>query len=177
VLSAGVGQAITFERTISDHTGCSIVLLDPSPTGIATMAQSAWQHPRIDFRPIGLAGQDGTLGFDPPDRADEGSWKTGVGGCQTFFVCRSISSLMQENRWPHIDLLKMDIEGFEYAVIDDILAHRLEVRQICVEFHCDKQITVNYTRSQMLWYVLRLIMAGYRLVYWTNSEFTFVRER
>jgi hypothetical protein len=82
---------------------------------------------------------------------------------------------MQENGWNHIDLLKMDIEGFEYAVIDDILAHRLDVRQICVEFHCDTQIRVSYTRLHVLRYVLRLIVAGYRLVHWTNSEFTFVR--
>jgi FkbM family methyltransferase len=175
VVCAGVGLAITFERALVDHTGCRILVLDPSPTGIETMAQPAYQNPRIVFMPIGLAGQDGPFGFAPPDQLAEGFWKAGTRSGKSVFPCRSISSLMKEHGWEHIDLLKMDIEGFEYAVLDDILSHRLDVRQICVELHYDKQIDIPQTRLQLLRYILRMLAAGYRLVHWTNAEFTFVR--
>ena len=34
-----------------------------------------------------------------------------------------------------IDVLKMDIEGSEYDVIDDILDYDIEITQIVIEFH------------------------------------------
>ena len=34
-----------------------------------------------------------------------------------------------------IDLLKIDIEGFEYEVLEDCLEDRIPIKQICVEFH------------------------------------------
>jgi hypothetical protein len=35
----------------------------------------------------------------------------------------------------HIDVLKMDIEGAEYAVIPDILQTPVRIEQILIEFH------------------------------------------
>ena len=35
----------------------------------------------------------------------------------------------------HIDLLKMDIEGAEYQVVDDICRSGIRPKQILVEFH------------------------------------------
>jgi hypothetical protein len=35
----------------------------------------------------------------------------------------------------HIDLLKMDIEGAEYAVLADILNSGIKIKQLLIEFH------------------------------------------
>lgn len=48
---------------------------------------------------------------------------------------KKLSTLMQENSHTHIDLLKMDIEGSEYAVLDNILKEKIDIKQICVEVH------------------------------------------
>ena len=42
---------------------------------------------------------------------------------------------MQMNGHDSIDLLKIDIEGFEYEVLGSCLAKRIPIKQICVEFH------------------------------------------
>lgn len=42
---------------------------------------------------------------------------------------------MNQNNHTHIDILKMDIEGAEYEVIPDILATKIPIGQIIVEFH------------------------------------------
>ncbi len=42
---------------------------------------------------------------------------------------------MDELGHKHIDLLKLDIEGAEYDVIDDLLTHGVLPHQILVEFH------------------------------------------
>jgi hypothetical protein len=34
-----------------------------------------------------------------------------------------------------VDVLKMDIEGAEYAVIEDIVREKIPVKQMLVEFH------------------------------------------
>jgi hypothetical protein len=51
------------------------------------------------------------------------------------FAVRTIPSIMQELGHSTIDVLKMDIEGAEYNVIDHLARHKSNVRQLLVEFH------------------------------------------
>jgi hypothetical protein len=48
---------------------------------------------------------------------------------------RRLSTLMRELGHDAVDVLKLDIEGGEYEVLDDLLRERLPVRQLLVEFH------------------------------------------
>ena len=34
-----------------------------------------------------------------------------------------------------LDLLKLDIEGGEYEVLEDLIANKIEVNQLLIEFH------------------------------------------
>ena len=42
---------------------------------------------------------------------------------------------MKKNHHTQIDLLKMDIEGSEYVVLDNLIKENVAVTQICIEFH------------------------------------------
>ena len=81
---------------------------------------------------------------------------------------------MEELGHNHIDLLKMDIEGAEYEVLDEILRHELPVRQILVEFHHRfPGIGIGRTLDT----VKRLRDAGYKLFHvspWCE-EFAFLK--
>ena len=46
-----------------------------------------------------------------------------------------LSTLMAKNHHKQIDLLKMDKEGSEYVVINDLIEENVPVTQICIEFH------------------------------------------
>jgi FkbM family methyltransferase len=48
---------------------------------------------------------------------------------------RRLATMMQMLGHARIDLLKMDIEGAEYEVIDDLLGSRVAVDQLLIEFH------------------------------------------
>src|ERR1700720_2443517 len=74
VYSAGVGGDISFEKELIRRFGCHVVLLDPSPTGIATMDQPENRIPKLHFEPIGLTDSDGTFSFEAPDDHREGSY-------------------------------------------------------------------------------------------------------
>lgn len=89
------------------------------------------------------------------------------------FQCKYLSFLMKERGHLRIDLLKIDIEGFEYVVIDDIINKSIDIRQIFVEFHhFIKGINILKTINA----IARLKTAGYIMIYKTRFDYTFYRQ-
>lgn len=174
VYAGGVGNDITFEHEIVKNFGCSVVLFDPSPTGKNTMSLPENQNPKFQFHPVGLAGECGTLQLAPPINEEEGSWfMDSTGGATVEVPCLNLATLMQRCGHSHIDLLKIDIEGAEYGVLDDLLAHRLSVKQILVEFH--HGMLPGYRRSQTIRLIVKMRLAGYRLLVQDGQNHTFVK--
>jgi c-di-GMP-related signal transduction protein len=48
---------------------------------------------------------------------------------------KSFADITKEKNHSVIDVLKMDIEGAEYGVIDSILETEIPIHQILIEFH------------------------------------------
>lgn len=177
ILCAGAGNDISFEAALIKRYGCQVVLLDPSPTGSATVRREAIPGDQLHFMPIGLAGREGVLNFLAPRDAREGSFRESpadVPGTLQF-ACKTLSGLVTQLSWTRIDLLKMDIEGFEYEVLRDLIANRIEVRQICVEFHYGPAF--HHGRNEMVRAIFALRRAGYDLVHRIHQDHTFLRRR
>jgi len=174
VYSAGLGSDITFEHALAAKFGCELLLCDPSPTGINTMALPENRIPQFHFFPLALAGRSGELSLAPPLEPAGDSWFASAQAPGSLKVSSAdLGSLMRQNKHDHIDLLKMDIEGSEYEVINDILKNELPIGQICVEFH--HGILPGIRRRQTITAMLRLIARGYKLVDQTGFNHTFVR--
>ena len=172
VYSGGVGEDISFELELVKRFGCSISLCDPSPAGLKTMALSENRIPQFRFFPAALSAHSGKLSLAPPPPGNF-SWSAQTDGTATLEVkCVDLRSLMKQNGHAHIDLLKLDIEGCEYEVIDDILEHRIPVRQICVEFH--NGIVPGIRRRQTIRSILKLLTRGYKLVCRDSANHTFI---
>jgi FkbM family methyltransferase len=76
----------------------------------------------IHFTPVGIAGKSAIARFSPPENELEGSFTVAVtSDLFVKFQCKDLSCLMEERGHLYIDLLKIDIEGFEYEVIDEFL--------------------------------------------------------
>lgn len=175
VYSGGVGNDVSFERALVNRFGCDVVLCDPSPTGEQTMQRSQNKLPQFHFRPLALADRRGKLRLARPLN-QTGDWWLSSNENESGSLelpCTDLASLMAERGHAHIDLLKLDIEGSEYAVLDDLLAHRLPVRQICVEYH--HGILPGIARSKTISSILRLLARGYKLVDQNIANHTFVR--
>ena len=138
VYSFGVGDNLAWDLALADRFGLTVHAFDPTPASVAWVARQSLP-PGLHFHPVGLAGHDGTLNFAAP-RSSRANFRPlshpsppGVSA-----VTAPVSRLTTHMQWlghDHIDVLKMDIEGGEYAALDDLLASRLPVRQLLVEFH------------------------------------------
>jgi FkbM family methyltransferase len=150
VYSVGLGEDASFDLALIKHFGCKVFCFDPTPKSVAWAERQSFPD-KFRFYPWGLAGSDGYMTFGAPSRADHVSYSAmkAVGPAIKCKVYR-LSTIMAELNHSHVDLLKMDIEGAEYEVIEDITKSDLRPRQILVEFHHGMhQITLERTRSAL----------------------------
>lgn len=142
VYSLGTGDDLDFDLGLIRRSGATVYAFDPTPGCRAALAAQALPS-GFHFRPWGAAGSDGTLTLYPRVRrngslsagmytlvADQGSENRAIE--VRAYTVLSLTRLLGHRR---IDLLKIDIEGAEYAVIDSLLTSALRPRQILVEFH------------------------------------------
>jgi len=175
VYSGGVGKDISTELELLNAFSCRIFIYPPSPTAQETMRSSRNQHKRLTYEPLGLAGRAGTHVFAPPRRAEEGSFrKQATEQDAVNFTCVRLAEQASQRGHLEIDLLKLDIEGFEYEVLDDVLDSGIVIHQLCVEFH---HFLPGHTARQTSRAVSMLRSAGFRIVYKRGADFTFLRDR
>jgi len=176
VYSFGVGSDISFDRDLIERFGVLVHGFDPTPRSIAWV-NSHELPARFVFHEYGVAGHDGTAAFSPPENSGYVSYSVVPGRGQPAAAVEApvyrLSTILKMLGHAHVDLLKMDIEGAEYAVMDDLLASGVRAGQILVEFHHRwREIGVERTREA----VCKLNGAGYRLfaVSPSGAEYSFL---
>lgn len=162
VYGFGVGTDLSWDLAMIDRFGCTVHAFDPTPRSLAWVEQQTLPA-SLRFHPLGVAEYDGDLELFLPPRDDYVSFtRVDTTGQQPKVSCpvRKLSTLMKDLGHLRVDLIKMDIEGAEYAVIDDLIASGLRPAQLLIEFHhCFDSITVEQTRDALA----RLRDAGYRV--------------
>lgn len=178
VYGVGVGTDISFDLGLIDRFGCAVHAFDPTPVCGDWIAAQALPE-RFHFHAIGLGAQDAEVAFHRPSVDGHVSFSLAGGPerpADDVVLCpvRRVSSLMDQLGHDHIDLLKMDIEGFEYQVIDDVVASNVRPSQWLIEFH---HTMYNHTASETHKAVKTVIDAGYTLfdVSDVGHEYSFVR--
>lgn len=89
---------------------------------------------------------------------------------------RTLASLLKELGHERLDVLKMDVEGSEYDVIDQVLQQGITIDQILVEYHHQfKSVPTSKTARN----VATLRRHGYRVFHIseTGREYSFVHDR
>ena len=138
VYSFGVGEDVSFDLGLIERYGCHVHTFDPTPRSLA-WARANIHHPRLTFHPLGIAARDGTADFtSPPDEARVSfshSVKDDRLDSYVRLPVRTLASIMRDFSHDRIHLLKLDVEGFEYEVLESLLATEVRPEQIAVEFH------------------------------------------
>ncbi len=152
IYSFGTGRDISFDLKCIKKHGASVSAFDPTPKSIDWIGNQKLPD-RFHFHPYGIsASGTGQADFFLPanPRAISGSLvkHKEVDAAQSVKVMmKTFDDIIRELNHTHIDVLKMDIEGSEYDVIDTILASPVTIDQILVEFH-DRDFAQAEPRSK-----------------------------
>jgi len=177
VYNFGVGREISFERSIISTFGMQVFAFDPTPLASDWIA-SQQLPPEFHFLKIGIASYDGEATFRVHGDDKNACWSmSGASrGRSRSHVgqVRMLATIARMLGHERIDVLKMDIEGAEYDVIQNWLDSGIHVSQLLIEFHHRFQ-GVGIAKTEAA--IARLNEAGFRLFHVSRfgPEYGFVR--
>lgn len=180
VYSFGIGKDITFDLACIRKHGCNVFGFDPTPKSIDWIkAQKI--HPNFHFHEYGISsGHSGPTTFYLPAGAHSTSGS--LLRAEELNIVKPVEVMMKsfdditgELGHSHVDVLKMDIEGAEYDVLENVLKSQMTIDQILVEFH-DRQFDQQAYRSKEI--VKKIREAGYEIFAHSSTyeEISFIRK-
>jgi len=181
VYSVGIGDDVSFEISlIRSFDLSSLFAFDPTPTSMSWLSR---QQVPDEFKlfPYAISDYDGTAPFFPHDNPDFVAHsliaREATGARAVEVQVRTLPTLMAELGHGYIDLLKMDIEGAEYAVIDNLISQKVEVHQLLVEFHHLDRFTPGMSPARTKDAIRKLNRAGFKAFYITpnGQEYSFIK--
>ena len=174
VYSVGVGSNIDFDLALIEELKLAVYAFDPTPRSIEWIKKQSLSK-SFKFIPVGLGSNDGEMEFFPP-RKESSTHFSPIDrydnlGVETIKApVKTLKSLAQEFCHQIIDLLKMDIEGAEYDVIDNLEEQGVEINQILIEFHhMYKGISLDDTKNA----IDKLRKLGFELFHISQRTYEF----
>jgi FkbM family methyltransferase len=139
VLSFGIGKDISFDMACIERHGCKVYGFDPTPKSIEWVSSNV-SNEKFIFLPFGIGAKSGSSNFHLPKnkKAVSGSihYADFLDKEEVISVeLKSFDDLVAHLHLERVDVVKMDIEGAEYEVLQSIVDSKIEVQQILVEFH------------------------------------------
>ncbi|MFD1768149.1 FkbM family methyltransferase [Sphingobacterium suaedae] len=139
VYSFGIGEDISFDTAMIAEHGCQVFGFDPTPKSIDWLKTQRTPE-NFHFYSYGLGEKTEEVTFFLPKN------KTHVSGSifghqlvndddYISVPLKSFPDIIKETGHTKIDVLKMDIEGSEYVVIDSILKSGIPIGQLLLETH------------------------------------------
>jgi len=163
IYSFGVGEDVCFDLEMQRLTNGTIFAYDPTPKAIAYL-QTLSMPKNFIFTPYAVANADKELCFYMPNNSAfvSGSLEptSNVGGGAITVIGKKVSTLMRINGHQKIDLLKMDIEGSEFVVVEDMLKDGVNCTQLCIETHA---WFLKDGKEKMRRMIFRLNECGYKI--------------
>lgn len=177
VYSFGIGEDASFDIALIEKFGLTVHAFDPTPKSLAWVKRQGFPD-RFVLHEFGIADSDGAVSFHPPENPDHVSCtildRAATRHQAISVPVKRLSGIMAILGHPSLDLLKMDVEGAEYGVIEDLAKSGIRPRQLLVEFHY-RFAGVGIFRTRKAAGTLRSM--GYALfsVSPSGEEFGFIR--
>ena len=196
---AGAGEDITFDISLVER-GMTVYTVDPTPRAVAHVAavlkslqpesagiveglnyryyaKSGFDGGRFMFTPVGLWSQRERVKFFAPSNPDHVSHSVvNLQRTKHYFLadCLPLRDFMASKGIERVDILKLDIEGAEYAVLEQMVTDRILPDCLLVEFD-EGHYVDRFDRKQFMETIRMLKKHRYDLVKIAKWNFTFVR--
>lgn len=201
IYSGGVGEDISFDIAMQSKYNCNIFLIDPTERAIKHYDQCknyftskdksiftgdiqkdyftvidnyTPKFSKFNYYSIGIWDSKTTLKFykQTNKRYVSQSLINNMFGEQyTTIETTTIKDIMSNYEHDHIDLLKLDIEGAEVKVINNMLDDKIYPKYLCIEFDLflKKKDQENGTSKVMK----RIESLGYKILKNDNMNITY----
>ena len=151
VYSFGIGEDISFDLQMINQYGSQVFGFDPTPRS-KSFVSGQKDLGGSSFYEFGLASSSGPMDFFMPANPEHVSGsvlshKNVATENKLTVEMKSFDDLTDELGHNHVDIVKMDIEGSEYDVIESILKSEVSVHQLLIEFH-DRFFTEGSSKSK-----------------------------
>ena len=196
----GCGEDVSFDAILAERLGCEVWSYDPTPRAAIHMESlrertragrpmeingDSSAHYEVSqaglerwrFEPLGVWSQNETKRFyEPSDPAHVSHSIANLQGTEGYFEaeCRTLASLMARNGHTHLDLLKLDVEGAEYQVIESLKRDNIRPKLLCIEFDEGGAKLDDGPRARIENALGTLKSMGYWLAHRDDWNFTFV---
>jgi FkbM family methyltransferase len=181
VYAFGIGKDISFDISLVESYGVRVHSFDPTPESIR-WARGQRLPDQIVLHEYGVSDQDAVVSLYPPKKPQNISHtivqrldKTESQGASIQAPMKRLTTIMSELNHQELDLLKMDVEGAEYQVIDDLINSQIRIGQLLIEFHHRMyDIPVISTKKS----VQSLLDHGFRIFHVTDGgrEYSFAHQ-
>ena len=197
----GAGEDISFECALVEQYQCRVRIIDPTPRAVQHFkdleqaVRSGKRFPvnnsqvdfysitgahidRLQILPVGLAGTDAELKFYLPQNPMHVSCSVmNLQKTDQYFTapCLRLSSIMRQQGDSSIDMLKIDIEGAEYGVIEDLVMSSSLPRLLLIEFDEAHTPLDAKAPERIRQHIGLLVRAGMRCVAIEGSNASFVK--
>ena len=164
IYSFGIGQDISFDRAILAKHKATVYGFDPTPKSIDWLATQTVPS-AFRFYPYGISNKTEQVRFHLPKNKEHvsGSIFDHKLVSEDDYVevpLKCFKDILQETGHQAIDVLKMDIEGSEYVVIESILTSGIPIKQLLLETH-ERFFTDGKARGKKFFDLLHA--HGYRI--------------
>jgi FkbM family methyltransferase len=169
---AGVGTDITFDLALIERFGCLVYAFDPTPRSVAHVEAVAVGVSQFVFQPIGVwTTESHQKFFHSRNPTIVNNSVVNIHGTEDFFVaqCKPVKQIMGELGHARVDLLKLNVEGAEHDVLDNLIVDdALPSSVLCVEF----VQPVPHRRTYIS--IRRVLRQGFELVAINKWKLTFL---
>jgi FkbM family methyltransferase len=179
VVDVGVGDHPDFADELARVFGARCLLVDPTRKHSNALTDWCRRHPQFTYLQAALGGTPGRMRFFESRRDVSGSMfpthrNIAAGDVDTYDVrVVTLEELVQQSGG-RIDVLKMDIEGAEFDVLERAAPEALScIDQILVEFH-DGTIP-ELSRRDRERAIRPLEAGGFKAVEYNGRDVLFVR--
>lgn len=179
IVDVGLGEDISFSQSLINAHGCRVHGFDPTPKAIAFVERQGQTN--FHLHKFGLGATSRTERFFLPNETSNVSGSITraphLGSQEIFVNLLSMSALFDLIGARSISLLKIDIEGAEYELIDSADFERLssKIDVLCIEFH---HRWPEFGSNSTLKALKKLERYGFSCIWRataSNEEFTFMR--
>lgn len=130
----GGGYRGNWTAHMNEKFDCKVHVFEPVPKYFNMIRERFENNGKITTHCFGLAGRDDKINITLDEDA---SSAFGDGQNKVEIVLRDISSFIKENGIEYIDLLKLNVEGAEYDILDRLIetGDIRKVGYIQIQFH------------------------------------------